>query len=435
MFACRREINNFTFNQPNVSSGLLESAKILNAKTLANNAEENKKTPGFFTLSPLWKKSTTLINEAGAKVIVVPTIENLINNINVSIRRLYVFDVAGDKVVSGRIVEFIGLDYSINKNLETLIKGLHSQSIKGFNGAIIQYDLNYRWVEGTQYEAGVKVANNIALSKSLKGKEVFLSKIEVGADGNTFFKEQRVLYDATKMRVLTEGDATGSMGQTSGLSEVVIPGGSSGDDDDSGGSGGGYGGSFPDPPPVGGSGGGNTPIDPNIPQLPEDPPHPTPAGNSSAPAFYVDCNSFDFRKTTTANWQEAGVTNIRLKWVWLEEGSYVGQTREVTIPIVVFGLPTQYQNSNGTITQNPPGKAAVTAAKITEFVKNMTYVEFRNTPYFPTEEEVAIFFKQKLAIAMATQRGTSGVRGSGSPNISYRTEQRTNYSNPWNCDQ
>ncbi|WP_377124804.1 T6SS effector amidase Tae4 family protein [Mucilaginibacter antarcticus] len=213
-----------------------------------------------------------MVNEIGATVIAVPTVENSIDNINVSIRRLYIFDAADKKVVKGRIVEFVGLNYSINKNLVDLIKGIHSQDIMGFNGAIVQYDLNYHWVEGAQYQSGHRIANYIALSKSIGGKNVYLSNVEVSGEGEPFFREQKVLYDATKLKTLNEGDATGSMGQTSELSTIVIPGGSGSSGGSGGGNtgGGGYGGPFPDPPPVGGSGGGNSA------------PPPTPAAEPSS---------------------------------------------------------------------------------------------------------------------------------------------------------
>lgn len=146
----------------------------------------------------------------------------------------------------------------------------------------------------------------------------------------------------------------------------------------------------------------------------------------------VDCDSFDFTKTSTANWQEAGVRQIRLKWVWIGGGN-TGTSRTVYIPSVVFGLPTQYQNANGTVTTLSPGAAASKAAQITEAAKIFTYQEFRNSPYYPTDAEVIQYFKNNLAALMASQMGTAGATGTGSPAIHFRDEQRSDFF-PYNCN-
>ena len=184
--------------------------------------------------------------------------------------------------------------------------------------------------------------------------------------------------------------------------------------DGDGGGGGGF------PPPDGGGGGGGTRATNS-----DD-------TNDSGHIVNTDCSSFNFIKTSTANWQEAGVREIRLKWVWLG-GSNSGQTRTVYLPSVVFGLPTQYQNSNGTTTNLSPGAAAVKAAKATEAAKILTYVEFRNSPYFPSDAEVLQYFKGALATAMAAERGTAGATGSGSSSIIFQNEERSDFF-PYSCN-
>ena len=139
-----------------------------------------------------------------------------------------------------------------------------------------------------------------------------------------------------------------------------------------------------------------------------------------------------FFQTSTANWQEAGLNNIRLKWVWLG-GNYSGITREIYIDNVVFGLPTQYQNANGTITFLTSGEAATKAAIATEAAKNQTYQEFRDHPLLPDDAAVELYFRNRLQLIMATQRGTAGYTGSGSPNIRFKNEERSNYSDPYDC--
>lgn len=128
----------------------------------------------------------------------------------------------------------------------------------------------------------------------------------------------------------------------------------------------------------------------------------------------TDCSSFNHKQTSIAKWQEAGVRNIRLKWVWIG-GSNGGLMRELYLPQMVFGIPTEYQNSDGTITHLSPGEAAVRSANATELAKRITYAEFRNSPYMPDDATVLEYFKKQLHLQMAVHRGTAGINGSGEP--------------------
>ncbi len=147
----------------------------------------------------------------------------------------------------------------------------------------------------------------------------------------------------------------------------------------------------------------------------------------------TDCLSFYFKKTTSANWQEAGVNSIRLKWVWVG-GNYSGISRELFINQVVFGLPTQYQNPDNSITFLSSGEAAVKAAIITEQAKYLTYTEFRDHPLLPDDAIVIQYFRDQLQILMASIRGTAGFTGSGSPNIVFKNEERSNFFDPYSCN-
>jgi hypothetical protein len=261
VFACRREINNLVKNdQPNISAGLLESAKIFNDKVVAENAAVNSKIEGFITLKPLWNDSWTVDGSNGLKFIAVPTIENHVSNRSVSVRRLFVFEASKNEITSGRIIEFIGLNYPVNQELETLVKSVHNVFIAGFDGAIVQYDLNYRRVEGALYEKGNKKQDNIAVSKSKENGAYYLSAYSLDANGIPVFKEQTYLYTPdSKLSVQDTGGSNSGGGNASGmggtLSEVVISGTTGGG---TGGGGGGIGGNPPPPttPPVNGGGTG-----------------------------------------------------------------------------------------------------------------------------------------------------------------------------------
>lgn len=135
--------------------------------------------------------------------------------------------------------------------------------------------------------------------------------------------------------------------------------------------------------------------------------------------FGVDCSSFSFTNTSLANWQEAGLNQIRLKWVWIGPSHDQSLAREVYADHVVFGLPKQYGNGT-TVT---PGQAAIIAADITDQAKINTYQRFRDSPFEP-ESTVITYFKEQLQLLMVTKGGTAGTTGTGSPNIVFRNEQR-----------
>lgn len=144
--------------------------------------------------------------------------------------------------------------------------------------------------------------------------------------------------------------------------------------------------------------------------------------------FSVDCQSFEFTQTTIANWQEAGVNNIRLKWQWIGP-SNIPITREIYINHIVFGLPTQY--ANGDIVS--PGQAANICAQVLDQVKLATYVQFRTSPTFPSDAVVELYFKNLLHQTMTLVAGTAGATGSGSPNIRFHNEVRS-FFDPRSCN-
>ncbi|SFF07387.1 hypothetical protein SAMN05518672_11575 [Chitinophaga sp. CF118] len=142
-------------------------------------------------------------------------------------------------------------------------------------------------------------------------------------------------------------------------------------------------------------------------------------GEGNEATFGVDCSSYSFTHTSLANWQEAGLNKIRLKWVWVGPGRDQSYPREMWIDHVVYGLPQHYANGQ-VIT---PGQAANIAAAITDQAKILTYQRFREEP-FEAESNVITYFKQQLQILMVTQGGTAGTTGTGSPGIVFRNEQR-----------
>ncbi|GAA4321457.1 hypothetical protein GCM10023149_21320 [Mucilaginibacter gynuensis] len=108
-FACRKEISRIVDPASiNVSARKLEAAKIWNAKFIAKNITENSKQPGFVTLNPLWNQAWTLTAVNGNEFVAVPTALDHIDQMNVTISRLFLFEMKGEDVVNAQIAEFMG---------------------------------------------------------------------------------------------------------------------------------------------------------------------------------------------------------------------------------------------------------------------------------------------------------------------------------------
>ncbi|HMI02508.1 MAG TPA: hypothetical protein VK541_08510 [Pedobacter sp.] len=149
--------------------------------------------------------------------------------------------------------------------------------------------------------------------------------------------------------------------------------------------------------------------------------------------FDTDCESFSFKKTTAANWQEAGLNKISLKMAWIGSGGSVLAYRNIQVNHLVYGLPTFYTNANGTTTPLSGGEAANIAAAATEWARNMTYTEFRASPTYPSDAAMQTYFKAQVNTYMSSHMGTAGVTGSGSSAIVFNDEERSHYTDPNDC--
>jgi len=200
IFACRKEINSYIANEPKVELKLLEDSKKLNALITAYDAPYNQKIKDFIRLKPSWNEAYTRRHIDGTDLIVVPTTENDISNKAISMRRLYVFEVLEGEISYGRIYEFIGINYPIDKNIDQLLTNLRNPVIEGFNGAIIQYDLNYRRINGSVYENGKRSLEDVSLrsltekSDSPQHKSLYLKRATKSIAGKNVESKLQYLY-------------------------------------------------------------------------------------------------------------------------------------------------------------------------------------------------------------------------------------------------
>lgn len=142
----------------------------------------------------------------------------------------------------------------------------------------------------------------------------------------------------------------------------------------------------------------------------------------------LDCSSFDFR-STASNWQEAGLTNARVKFRWIGTLKH-GESISITLgaPIVI-GLPKVRQD--GTVYS--PGKAAELAAEASDFAHDMTAQLLKALRYKPQDYVIEQTYRKWLNEFINNYGGNASRIGSGSPNIVFKNAQYSFLGNG-NCD-
>ncbi len=169
LFACGKDIVNSINERRNPGSHMLESAGAWHLQHLQLPVNDKS------YLSPIWKDSW--VSENDRSLLIVPAPEHNVNNPNFSIRRFLIFRVSGNKVVDGRIVEFLGEKYNVNDNIDLLVKQYDSTNIPNFNGAVLQYDVNYNFITSAHYSNGMKDKSTVRIiSKTVKSLQTMTEK-------------------------------------------------------------------------------------------------------------------------------------------------------------------------------------------------------------------------------------------------------------------
>ncbi|MDR6570728.1 hypothetical protein [Chitinophaga ginsengisegetis] len=167
IFACRKEINNALHNRSEPPSVMLEAAKIW---YLQHVSTETSKQNG--RLSPHWNDTWTVETTDNKTLMIVPASEHYVKDRSFNIRRFFIFTPDGRTIGDGRIVEFVGRNYNVDEDIDSLIKNYNQASIPGFSGSILQYDVNYSPLANSAYLQGYKQTdpNKVALFRSQRGK-------------------------------------------------------------------------------------------------------------------------------------------------------------------------------------------------------------------------------------------------------------------------
>lgn len=150
IFACRKEIEDIIHNRQVVPQELTESAKIWYLKNLIPEVS-------FVFPAPKWEESW-IIQTTDGEMLVVPVEEPMSDQYtyreDVTFRRFLVTYFYGNTVKEGKIIEFWGDSYDVEKHSDFLLKNHDENAIPSFNGSIIQYSINYDPLKNVVYENG-----------------------------------------------------------------------------------------------------------------------------------------------------------------------------------------------------------------------------------------------------------------------------------------
>lgn len=148
--SCSKEVHDVIYQGQRAPVVLRESARnwyLQHRKAKSTDIEEKM-------LSHYWQKASVMMMGDGEWILVVPLPDPPVNNPKLGFRRFLVFEPSGTHVNSGKIVELLGDKYQVNNQAYLLLTGRAAGIIPGFNGTILQYDVNYNPLYNTNYTDG-----------------------------------------------------------------------------------------------------------------------------------------------------------------------------------------------------------------------------------------------------------------------------------------
>ncbi len=108
------------------------------------------------SLSPIWEESRLKKLADGRMAIIAPAEEFILENKEIGFERGYVFPINGDEVTNGVLAEFYADADYITKNRKILFDKVLDRKMEGFTGAVVTYDVNYRYLNGVEFKNGEK---------------------------------------------------------------------------------------------------------------------------------------------------------------------------------------------------------------------------------------------------------------------------------------
>lgn len=169
LFSCRKDIEFLLEGKESPSASVLENAKIYYMQNI-NSARADR-------LDAKWKESW-IVKQNGKEVLVVPAPQRKLYEKGYDIQRYFAFDYKNEKITKANIVEFLSKDYDLKANIDNLIL-LNKGNNQNFEGSILYYDINYRYIESFSFKNGKLEENkeaSIITSSILDFKENYIKK-------------------------------------------------------------------------------------------------------------------------------------------------------------------------------------------------------------------------------------------------------------------
>lgn len=148
--------------------------------------------------APIWNEAKMEKTADGRTLMTVPLNKHSLDNKAIDYTRKYVFEERNGNITEGKIIEVIGATELIGEKGESTVTRYKDKQIAGFSGAVISYDLNYRYLEGHHYQAGRQVPSMVRIRAKLPETKATGSKgklasanmpnkisYEIGNDGQT----------------------------------------------------------------------------------------------------------------------------------------------------------------------------------------------------------------------------------------------------------
>lgn len=168
LFSCSKEINAVVFQPQRAPVSLTESARVwyLEHRQAKATTTEND------MLMQYWEKAQILQTADGHALLVVPLPDPPVSNKALAFRRYLVFEPSGNNIANGKIVELLGDKFNVENQSDLLLTGRAASTIPGFNGSILQYDVNYKSIENASYANGNKKLNTQSFVIKFSGRDL-----------------------------------------------------------------------------------------------------------------------------------------------------------------------------------------------------------------------------------------------------------------------
>src|SRR5690554_1654169 len=122
LFACRKDIANFVKGREVSTSIPLETAKLWRAQNL---------TSTYNVLKPHWDDAWQMETTNNESLFVVPA-NTPFESTDMEVKRFFFFTLNGTSVTNGQIVEIMGNNYDLNKNIDFILTNYDNNTIIDF---------------------------------------------------------------------------------------------------------------------------------------------------------------------------------------------------------------------------------------------------------------------------------------------------------------